>query len=84
MQTNLELYTPGDVSTTLVDSPIIATSWATNYPKMAMIPGTGNFFTLAGNIWAIISKDTGVEIEKNFDFNALYGTVYARLKQFHL
>ena len=73
MQDNLEIYTMGDAQTTLVNSPLIANSYACNYPKMMMIPGSGNYFSFANKLWSVIDASTGMEVEQNFDWFVLYG-----------
>ena len=74
MQASLEIFDPnGAQGTMLVNSPLIATSWATNFPKMSMIPGSGHFFIFANKLWSVINKNTGVEIDKNFDWQQMIG-----------
>jgi hypothetical protein len=74
MRTSLELFFPEDAATTLVPNLLIATSYGTNYLKLMMIPGSGNFFAFANKLYAIIDATTGAEVEQNFDWGAIYGT----------
>jgi len=51
------------VSSQLYDAPIIRDSWQTNYPKVTIIPGSGNVFFFLQNVYSIMNKDTKQEIE---------------------
>lgn len=73
MQDSIEIYDPKQSGTLLKYSPLIASSWATNYPKMSNIPGSGNIFILANRLWAVVDKDTGNEKQLNTDWGLLEG-----------
>jgi len=71
---NMDIYTPGieDSPNELVNVDLIARTYSTNYPRNAIIPGSGNVFLFAMNEWSILDKNTGAELERNGDKSTGY------------
>jgi hypothetical protein len=62
-QNSLEIYRKGRDVNPLVYIPLLQeTGWGT-YPIAQLIPGSGNVFMWAGQGWAILDKDTGLQID---------------------
>ena len=61
---NLEIYKAGVSPNQVVPSPVIDFTGTASYVKPAIVPGTGHIFFMTYRSWAIIDKDTGVELER--------------------
>ncbi|EPZ32737.1 DUF1929-domain-containing protein [Rozella allomycis CSF55] len=63
-QPNMDITKPGVNVNTAVPSPLILETGTANYPYVHLIPFTGHVFVFAYQHWAIVDKNTGLEIER--------------------
>lgn len=66
---SLEIWTPGAAATVLVPSRLISDTGTAGYPKVYLIPHTGDVFLFTYRQWAVLDQKTAAEKER-FVWNA--------------